>query len=485
MSKMGGSFPVDRVKPAEVKAHRERERKKMDETLNQYKEICEKERVAVDKLVIEMDDVEKGILQLVQEHGITNLVMGTAAHKHLTRKCSSPSPRKLLELRNDLLLLVIYPLEANVGGTLAWVRPLSPAARTSTTGSQPSPSLRSPSMPSRLPRLTNPIQDFFRSKSYNRILSSHGSRMLSPSVEDRQRTMLESPATSAWVRPSPSPGSTAWSTCNGGASSTSSGSVERDDQSEGGSLTLPTVTEYEEDGTFASLPNELDAEEADLFHAQLDQAMEEAEVCRREAYEESNRRRKAEKDAIEAARRARATESLYNKEMKLRREMEVTLQQEIQQLENIKIQQQEVYDELQQARNQHLALEADIASLNRIVTELEEKLAASKDLLSTAQRERDELQRERDEAVVEAEELRQRNEDAANAASGSSRSPDFSEFGFDELADATCNFDESMKIGEGGCGSVYKGLLRHTLVAVKVLRSHSVQDQCQFQQEVR
>lgn len=49
---------------------------------------------------------------------------------------------------------------------------------------------------------------------------------------------------------------------------------------------------------------------------------------------------------------------------------------------------------------------------------------------------------------------------------------------------ATDNFNNAYKIGEGGYGPVYKGILDHTHVAIKVLRSNISQGQRQFRQEV-
>ena len=49
-------------------------------------------------------------------------------------------------------------------------------------------------------------------------------------------------------------------------------------------------------------------------------------------------------------------------------------------------------------------------------------------------------------------------------------------FNIQELAEATNNFDKvsvkngGCKLGEGGFGPVYKGRLRHTEVAIKILR---------------
>lgn len=55
----------------------------------------------------------------------------------------------------------------------------------------------------------------------------------------------------------------------------------------------------------------------------------------------------------------------------------------------------------------------------------------------------------------------------------------------EEIEAATAKFSESMKIGEGGYGPVYKGILDHTPVAIKVLRPDAAQGRKQFQQEVR
>lgn len=57
-------------------------------------------------------------------------------------------------------------------------------------------------------------------------------------------------------------------------------------------------------------------------------------------------------------------------------------------------------------------------------------------------------------------------------------------YSIDEIEKATDYFNSSMKIGEGGYGPVYKGLLDHTAVAIKILRPDLSQGQQQFQREV-
>ncbi|KAJ3671141.1 hypothetical protein LUZ60_008567 [Juncus effusus] len=58
-------------------------------------------------------------------------------------------------------------------------------------------------------------------------------------------------------------------------------------------------------------------------------------------------------------------------------------------------------------------------------------------------------------------------------------------YSIDEIDIATNHFNETMKIGEGGYGPVYRASLNHTPVAIKVLRPDAAQGRKQFQQEVQ
>jgi len=54
----------------------------------------------------------------------------------------------------------------------------------------------------------------------------------------------------------------------------------------------------------------------------------------------------------------------------------------------------------------------------------------------------------------------------------------------EEIEAATNKFDNTLKIGEGGYGPVFKGVLDHTLVAIKAVRADIAYAEKQFQQEV-
>lgn len=60
----------------------------------------------------------------------------------------------------------------------------------------------------------------------------------------------------------------------------------------------------------------------------------------------------------------------------------------------------------------------------------------------------------------------------------------YKKYSYEEIEVATNKFSQSMKIGEGGYGPVFKGKLDHTRAAIKVLRPDAAQGRKQFQQEV-
>ena len=60
----------------------------------------------------------------------------------------------------------------------------------------------------------------------------------------------------------------------------------------------------------------------------------------------------------------------------------------------------------------------------------------------------------------------------------------YRKYTIEEIEAATDYFNQSLKIGEGGYGPVYKGYLEHTPVAIKVLRPDAAQGRSQFHREV-
>ncbi|KAL3737642.1 hypothetical protein ACJRO7_019215 [Eucalyptus globulus] len=146
-------------------------------------------------------------------------------------------------------------------------------------------------------------------------------------------------------------------------------------------------------------------------------------------------------------------------------------------LEKVKNQLDKVMEELRIAQDQKSQLKSQFVETDQSRKELEMKIISSEEIISTYRRERELLQNELDNALQKVEEVSRRQ-------GHSSGTKYFSEFSMTEIKEAVQNFEPSLKIGEGGCGIVYKGFLRHMPVAIKKMKLQSMQGSQQFQQEV-
>ncbi|CAK9143337.1 unnamed protein product [Ilex paraguariensis] len=460
---MGTKFAITQLEEQEVRAYHELERQNMHKLLDKYSLICGQAGVRAEKLHIELDSIEKGIVGLISQHGIRKLVMGAALDRLYSREGKSDG--------------------VNVEGA-----GLSLAAT-------PSISLRSFSVSEGQNdqlRLNGSAPDYRRvmSDNHGMNLPAFSASYFTEGLRPRSRLTAEGNF-EEWdglSRRSPSVGSR--------FSTSSSSEVVYDSASisyartEGSETGLELHGHPDEDHHHLSPPS-VQPMVHELWHQgtmhnelshRLEKFVVEAENSQREAYEESIRRRKSEKDAIEAVHRAKVSETLYTKELRRRKEIEEALARGKEENETMKHQLDAVREELQGALEQKESLEIQIANSDRMVQELEEKIFSAVELLRKYKNEQDELKLERDDALREAEELRKKQ---AEASSSTHMPHFFSDFSFSEIEEATRNFDPSLKIGEGGYGSIYKGLLRQTQVAIKMLHSYSQQGPSEFQQEVR
>ncbi|GAV81731.1 Pkinase domain-containing protein/U-box domain-containing protein [Cephalotus follicularis] len=493
---LGTKFPASSLKEQEVRAYREIERQSMENILNEYLVICSQMGVRAERYFIEKDCIEEGILELISRHGIRKLVMGAAAEKHCSKKMMDLKSKKAIYVRLEA------PASCHIWfvckGSLIHTREgISEGAGIEVASSslQASPSietgqsnhLRSQSLPlghNNFTRLTNPAQDLFSRIKFGHLDGRVGrvTRLTSPdgtagltSLRSRLDTEESFDEQDRFSRMSLSQSSNLSSS----SSSPSYPGLRTGERDSG--LDLAALPQFKEVLHHSSPPSVLDGNiDGPPLYEQLEQAMTEAENSRREAFEEAIRRGKAEKGAIEAIRKAKASEAFYNEEFKLRKEIEEALAKEQEELEKIKREQEGVMEELQFTLDEKLLLERQVAECDEMVKELEQKIISAVELLQNYKKERDELQMERDNALKEAEDLRKSRAEASTA-----NMPRFySEFSFTEIGEACHNFDPSLKIGEGGYGSIYRGVLRHTQVAIKMLHSYSLQGPSEFQQEV-
>ncbi|XP_024451879.1 U-box domain-containing protein 33 isoform X2 [Populus trichocarpa] len=204
------------------------------------------------------------------------------------------------------------------------------------------------------------------------------------------------------------------------------------------------------------------------LYKQLDRAMEEAEKFKREAFEESLIRGEAEKTSIKALRKAKVLGSLYAEELRHRKETEEALVKEKQEHGRTKDQRDETH---LVAIDQRLLWETDRSKFDNKIKELGDEVLAYAEQCKEYEEERDEL-------------VKELSKKQAEDASSMHIHQLLSIFSLSEIEEASRNFDPSVKIGEGGYGNIYKGFLRHTPVAIKMLNPESMQGHAVFKQEV-
>lgn len=471
---MGSKFPASKIKEQVVKEYRQSERAIILEKLDSYVNICMQLKIQAEKLVIDSDNVAKGLVELISLHGIERLVMGAAADKYFSRKMKTPKSQTAITVRQQAnsSCQIWFVCKGNLICTREFSHDTksmgtpSPALSLSTPSSFRSVQLRSRSMPEihlQVPTPELPSQMSLPNSSRTTASISQSRMIL-------QTSLVTDPGdeTSEGFQSS---SSTFSSITNDMFSNLNTMSVAKSGESEEGLVMLPLTEHSIEDASIVSSQNDMDNDIDAEVYSRLQEAYLEAEKSDRKAHQESIKRQKAERDVIEALRRAKTFEVLYAKEMERRKEVEASLARETMEVELLKNQSSKTFEQLQTANDQKLELELKIADSTKELVEV--KLLHSK-----LKAEYEELELERDAILEEVG----RTKEAAGI--NSTNIHNFTEFSLLEIETATCNFSDSLKIGEGGYGNVYKGLLRNTTVAIKVLNPDSMQGISEFHHEV-
>uniref|UniRef100_A0A803M0A7 RING-type E3 ubiquitin transferase n=1 Tax=Chenopodium quinoa TaxID=63459 RepID=A0A803M0A7_CHEQI len=212
-------------------------------------------------------------------------------------------------------------------------------------------------------------------------------------------------------------------------------------------------------------------------HDRLEQAISDAENLKQLAFEESVKRWKAEDEAVDAKRKADAAKSKYIEMVKQRKAMEEALLKRNLDCGRIKEEYEKCKKELPKVQDQCFGLKSQITESETAAKELEEKIISAVELLISFKNQRDQLQLERDKAVLELKNLENLKQQRTAALSGLQ----FSKFSLVEIGEATCSFDPCKRIGDGRCGSIYRGILRHVDVAIRMLPNDGFLSQQMFE----
>lgn len=452
---MGGKFPASQVGEKKLKEFREKERLEMLRIIDAYLHICAQVGARAENLYIEANSIEEGIVELVSRHRIGRLVMGAAADNRYSRKMVEPKSKKANYVREHApdFCRIWFVCKGRLIYTREGVKQPGPDV-------EGRPSTASDSNQSATGALSQEINSRLRPSYFGGYEGSSDELDQQSQVSYSHASICSHETLSAFSSPS-------------------SSFAREGGESHLELMALPHPPSRHHDSSPLSVLQESSTN--DDIYDQLELAMSEAENSRREAFEESMRRRKAEKETMEAIRKAKLAERLYNEELRQRKEIEEELAEGKQELENTKSLRDKVSQELHEALDQKKSLKSQIEKLDDTVKEMEEKILSAVELLQKYRDERDALQIERDRALQEAEYLRKQS---GEGSSNSYIPVFFSQFSFSDLEKATNCFDPSLKIGEGGYGSIYKGFLRHTEVAIKILHPGSMQGPQEFQQEV-
>ncbi|KAL0739877.1 hypothetical protein Bca4012_081390 [Brassica carinata] len=434
MNKVGAKFPVSSVKEEEVRVFREKEREKVHMILDEYLRICHQRGVRAEKMFIETESIENGIVQLISELGIKKLVMGAAADRHHSKKMTELKSRKAIFVRREA------PAPCQIWFTCKGylIHTREAADDSGSEYASPRPSISASDLLQAFSNNTSRVHSNGSSTEHSERVSN-GS--LNNTTDDEER--------------------------------------EFDGRGVRGSATvMSTVDENSGRSSPSNFPDGVD----DSFHDKIRQVTSEAQSSRREAFAETVRRQKAEKNALDAIKRVKQSETAYSEVLKRRKDTEIAVAKEKERFVTIKKEQEAVTEEVQSATAQKGILWNQIAEADGTLLKLNQKLDIAVKLLQKLKDEREELQTERDRALREAEELRRTR--AAETSTLQQLPQYFTDFSFSEIEEATNRFDSTLKIGEGGYGSIYVGTLRHTQVAIKMLNPKSSQGPVEYQQEV-
>ncbi|XP_050255359.1 U-box domain-containing protein 32 isoform X9 [Quercus robur] len=430
-------FYGNRVKQLDVESLMEVERQKMHELLDQYRHVLLQEGVEADKVWIETDNIEKGIVDIVARHNIRWLVMGAAAEKYYSKK--------LVELKSKKAIFVCQqaPTSCNVWfvckGCLIYTR----GGRKDKSDLEIAPPLLLLNSD-----MENELPENLESESLTDEL-----RFLESCADAEQGVNdLERISRSFSLQ------------CSSHSNSSTDMLV--------GTSMLTSWPTHEEENT--------QGQEAIGFYSRLEQVIRDAKSSKHREFEEVVKRWKEEDNAMEARCKAKALEDLCAKELTQKKEIEEALTREKKEKERMKNRQDELMKELQMVQDQKSILEGQLEESKSTAQELEEKIISAVELLISFKEKRDRLRIEHGNAVAEVKKLSK----LLNGEVSSFCSVQIPTLSFMEINELTHDFDPSRKIGEGRYGTVYRGILRHMHVAIKMLPSYGSQSQLDFQKEV-
>ncbi|GAV57922.1 Pkinase domain-containing protein/U-box domain-containing protein [Cephalotus follicularis] len=425
-----GKLPASQANGEVVSAYRRQEREQTRKLLESYLRICSTRKVKASVVTTEADQVQKGILELVNRHCIRNLVMGAVSANCM--KVRRRSSKANYAAKNAPSFCEIWIISK---GKHMWTKEAS-------EGRSASPPYRhADGETAKISRVSN----WVIGETVEMEVA------LSPSISSSNGRLVP-----YYLQTSFSPTSTS------------------------------TGTEYTSERGVSS---DSDSRFEENSHNQLIEARIEAETSKNKAFAELLKSRQMEVEAVKAISKVKFFEAALAYEVEFRKEAEDALRNMIEEKEKILEERGEVTRELQKAMRNVALLDSRVQEANRKRDEASEELKLIQASLANLRQEKQKLRQQKMEAVRWLDRWRGRGQAGATKCSGFigvvEAFPELAEFTLSDLQTATCNFSESFKLGQGGYGRVYKGEMLGRTVAIKKLHPHNMQGQSEFQKEVQ
>ncbi|XP_071710411.1 U-box domain-containing protein 33-like isoform X2 [Rutidosis leptorrhynchoides] len=432
---------------------------------------------------IEANNVETGIVETITKHGIKRLVIGAANEKLYSKDMAEPTSNKAIYVSQHAPISckiwfackghLIHTREKPASPTsgLKSIVALYPSSAAEETASiryhEPHADVA-----------VNSVRSSENSTSTeNDSSTSTSTQLMINDATENGLTLTSSHEETALILYDEAHADMAVNSVNDFSTSTSTQLMINDATRSGLTLTSPNESQDQLVHSISTMFLGLSSSE---LQDKLEYAATDAKNLKQKAFEESIERWRAEEDAKDALSKAEESESSCKEEVSRREEMEAILATKSQEIEKMKSQRAKYIEQLQIVKDQTPELVNKISNARETERELEEKIVEAVNLLITFKERRDNLQEKRDNARREISRLSKYEKNEENTIFSHAQ---FYKPSILEIMEATQDFNQSLKIGEGRHGCVYKGTLRHVRVAIKMLPSVGFLCDAEFEYE--
>ncbi|KAH7404441.1 hypothetical protein KP509_15G025800 [Ceratopteris richardii] len=510
---MGGQLPVDSVSPETLKRFKEERLAKTMKRFDEYIKLCKRHKITFKLFYPENDSIPKKLVNLISEHTITDMLLEKSPQTILSRivkgesisshVCeNAPGFCKIVVIRNGKLYSTNDSRGSDNGTSFSPKNGINSVSMASNIGNaDPGDDNTDESEFTTAHGIEISSQYSFSDSSSIDGLSSCSSFQGIGKYEGELKSVLlqglqepivssspllqciETSSALKFEQPKSPLKEVKVSKCRGGESARNSFQkdaemIETATEKSGNAVLCETeVAPYVLSELFQKEFEEMnDAQSAfkdqEMLRDKLDKEIHEHIATKKEL--------KATRRTLEGfVRMAELAENQCQKEKRNCEQLRSELREHLKD-------QQTLRDKLEKEMSQHIATKKELETTRREAESAENRYRTEK---SKCEQLRWELEQHIKELERE-QQLRKTAEekvlgDSVSAASATSKDDKmWWHYSFKEIQTATENFHERNKLGQGRYGQVYKGVLRHTSVAVKVLAEDRIRDRQEFQKKL-